>query len=597
MVFILYISLKFVLFLELVKWFEKVEQTTKRLEMIDILSELLGKLEHEEIPPTIYLTTGELGPKYDMIILGLQEKQVMKIISDLTGHSVAKIKERFDKLGDLGDLIYEMPSASEQTDLSSFLGLEQKTESQTILDIWNVLRRVGSIQGTGTEKEKINILTSVMRKLDRLERKYFVRILVGKMRIGAKDSTWLDAAAKFTHNVCAVEELDYAFAIQSDIGLVVQTLVKEGRTGVLALFNPNVGTPIMPMLPHRGASSSEIWDRMGGKCEIEIKYDGYRLQMHKQDKKVNLWSRNEESYDSIFPEIVNEISNVIDASTAILDGEVIAYDYEKDEMLNFQILTNRRRKYGVKQIMETINIKVYIFDLLYLDGKSTMNLPLPKRKALIQKILKPSTMISMAESISCNDPEDIDQQMMIAKDLKREGIMVKSIGDHSFYEPGKRSYLWLKYKADYQSSLADTFDLVIVGGWKGKGKRAGFYGTLLMAAWDPKEEVYRTFCRLGAGLTDEIMQNLTAKMEALKLNQKPSDVLSNLDPDIWVKPEIILEVSAAEISESPVHTVIDEEGRFLSLRFPRFTGNIRTDKNAPNDVTTLEEISTLINKK
>ncbi|RMG25075.1 MAG: ATP-dependent DNA ligase [Methanobacteriota archaeon] len=586
-----YIPRQIVEFRTLCDWFARIERTSKRLEMTAILEELLSELLLEEIPPAIYLSTGELGPKYDMLVLGLQERQVMKILASLTAHPLDEIEEQFKVIGDLGDIIQNLEDKGKQTTLDSFF--DNKTESKiwTILEVWNELEKIASVSGKDSENKKTNIAVNLLRDMSPLERKYLVRTLVGKMRLGAKDSTWLDATSNVTG--ISIEELDTAFAVRSNTGLVIQTALKEGKTGIEELKNPKVGIPIMPMLPQRATTATDIWERMEGQCQIETKYDGFRIQIHYSPQSVNLWSRNEESYNSIFPEVIDGIKEALGDHSAILDGEIVAYNSQTGEMESFQKLTNRRRVYGIKEIQKEVEVKVFVFDILYADNQNLMNKPLKERVDLLRKILPPQNLFEISPSWACSTPEDIDESLLEAKNRKLEGIMVKSIGENSVYEPGKRSFLWMKYKADYTETIGDTLDLVIVGGWKGKGKRAGFYGTLLMAVYDEQEEVYRTICRLGAGLTEQDMEQLTNEMESLKVPTKPKDVISNLVPDIWVKPKIILEVAAAEITESPVHSVPSPTGDFLSLRFPRYTGNRRDDKSVPEGVSTVEEIQEL----
>ncbi len=574
-------------FKDLCNWFDKLEQTTKRLEMISILHELLDILSIEEIPPAVYLSTGELGPKYDVMVLGFQEKSVMKILSNLTMVPLDVIDKKFKEVGDLGDIVFSIGDKGSQTGLMDFLGETEPKSKQSILDVWKQLEKISKIEGENSEVKKFNSALVLLKDMEPIERKYLVRTLVGKVRLGAKESTWLDATSKKTG--IEIDLLDLAAAIRSNIGLVIQTAIRKGKEGIERLHIPKVGIPIMPMLPHRGESSEDIWNRMEGKCEIEIKYDGFRIQVHKSGNKIYLWSRNEESYNEYFPELVKELPKTIKANDVILDGEVVAFNQQTGEMMPFQKLTNRRRIYGVKEIAAEIKVKIFVFDILFKDGKSIFKLPLVERRKFLRDTFSDSELMGISISWSCETPEDIDQQLLEAKEQNREGIMVKSL--LSPYEPGKRSFYWLKYKADYEKSLSDTFDLVIVGGWKGRGKRAGVYGTLLMAAYDPDSETYMTFCKLGAGLTEEDMKTLTSEMEELKVPEKPKDVISNLDPDIWVKPKIILEVSGAEISKSPVHTVPSSEGGTLSLRFPRYTGNRRFEKSVPDDVTTVAEIN------
>ena len=236
--------------------------------------------------------------------------------------------------------------------------------------------------------------------------------------------------------------------------------------------------------------------------------------------------------------------------------------------------------------------KMFLFHLLYVDGKDITSYPLPERRRLLETHTNKSEKVDLSTAEIIDNVDDFNVFFDKAIEENCEGVMAKDISEKSIYEAGARGWLWIKYKADYKSELADTFDLVVVGAWHGRGRRGGYYGTLLMAAYDSEEQVFRTFCKLGSGLNDAHLEFLKQKLEELKLPEKPKDVISNLEPDIWVKPEIVMEITATEITNSPVHTVLDEEGNGLALRFPRFTGRFRDDKS-PYDATTIKEIREL----
>ncbi len=577
---------------QLCEVYSELESTSKRLEMRDIIAELLRKVHGDELRYTIYITVGRLGPRYDSLVLGIRERLALKILSSINGVPIEVLQNKFNEIGDIGDLVTQIDKQGSQGSLDNFFDESPPDSVElTVSQIWESLVDLSQTEGSGSESDKISILRKILTKLTTEEQKYYLRLLVGKLRFGVQESTFIDATAELVKDKIDKQFIERIFHITSDIGSTIQLVLDASDMDSLTPFlKPKIGTPIQVMTAQRGSSGEEIMGRMGGISVVEQKFDGYRVQIHKSDNNVTIWSRNQEKYNDQFPDVIQHLIENYPNLSFIIEGELVAYDYESGQILNFQILTNRRRKHNIDEAIKEIKVHVFLFDLIYINGTSYIDEPLSVRRQTLEKYISNSKLLSLATQIQVSTAEEIDEQLLLSKEDKSEGIMVKSLSSSAVYEPGKRSFYWIKYKIDYVEGLLDTFDLVIVGGFHGKGKRANTYGTLLMAAYDEITEKYYTFCRLGAGLTDENLATITQQMEELRLTSKPTNLVSTFNADIWVKPKIILEVSAAEITESPRHTVFDQNGGGLALRFPRFTGKIRDDKSVPEDVTQVSEI-------
>jgi len=251
----------------------------------------------------------------------------------------------------------------------------------------------------------------------------------------------------------------------------------------------------------------------------------------------------------------------------------------------------RRRKYGIEEMMEKIPVRVYLFDCLYADGRDLTLEPYPERISVLESITEERDDYRLVERLVTSDPEELDRffQQSIADGT--EGLVVKSTGEDSVYRAGARSWLWVKLKRSYQSKMQDTVDLVVVGAFHGRGRRAGTYGALLVAAYDPEEDVYKTVCKVGSGFTDENLEQIPEMLEPHRLEHRHARVKSLMEAEVWFVPVVVLEVLGDEITLSPLHTAaFDEvrEGSGLAIRFPRFT-RWREDKSA-EEATTVQEI-------
>jgi DNA ligase-1 len=424
------------------------------------------------------------------------------------------------------------------------------------------------------------------------EAKYIMRTVTGNLRLGIADMTVLDALAiAYGGGKEARELVERAYNISSDLGRVAKNVAEKGLKGIKK-FQVLVGEPIRPMLAERLSSPEEILEKLGGRCIAEYKYDGERIQIHKKGDEVVLFSRRLENISSQYPDAIGFVQKYVKVKNAILEAECVAVDTDTGEMRPFQELMHRRRKYGIQKAMEEYPVSLFMFDALYVGGKDLTLEPYPTRRQALEKSIEESDKVKTATYLITNDVKELEKFFLEAIENGCEGLVCKSIAKDSIYQAGARGWLWIKYKRDYKSEMTDTVDLVVVGAFHGRGKRAGTYGALLLAAYNSEKDVFETVTKCGTGFTDEDLAKLPKMLQKHKITHKHSRVQSIIEADVWFEPVVVIEVLGAEITLSPIHVCamdVIRKGSGLAIRFPRFTGNYRLDKSA-EDATTIEEI-------
>jgi len=374
----------------------------------------------------------------------------------------------------------------------------------------------------------------------------------------------------------------------SDLGEVAYLVSKLGIKKI-AEIEPKIGVPIRMMAANRIQELEEVGEHIKGSVSVEDKYDGERIQAHiKKSGEIVLFSRRQENITHQYPDVVIGFKKSFKAREAIVEGEVVAFDEEKNKMLPFQVLMSRRRKHAIEEYVRKIPVRYFLFDLLYLDGKNFLKKPLKERRTALERFFKEIAPVNFGRYIVTNNPIKI--QSYFTDSIKRgaEGVMIKDAS--GTYRAGTRGWLWIKFKKEYKEELADTFDLVVVAGIYGSGRRAKTYGSLLAAAYSPKENKYYSFTKVGVGFTDEILARLPKMFEKYRLPEKSKLVETEMESDVWFEPKIIMEVSGSEITISPVHPVAKDKIKKggLALRFPKFL-RWRPDKSE-KDATTVSEI-------
>ena len=564
--------------------YEKIEATTKRLEMTDLLVDMLKKTPKDVIAKVVYLTQGKLYPDFLGVEMGVAEKLAIRALARASGQSESLIESELQKSGDIGETAQKLLAKRKQSTFFS--------QKLTVERVYEMLDKLAKTSGSGAVDTKMAMLCGLLTDASPNEAKWIVRTVTGNLRLGIADMTVLDALAiAYAGGKEARELVERAYSISSDLGRVANVVVEQGLEGIKK-FQVMVFEPIRPMLAERLASPEEILDKLGGKCAAEYKYDGERVQAHKKDDKVILYSRRLENISSQYPDAVDLIKEKIGAKEAILEAECVAMDLETGDMRPFQELMHRRRKYGVEEAISQYPISLFPFDLLYVDGKDLTQKPLKERRKELLSVIKETDRVRPAIQKVVKNPKELEDFFEEAIEKGCEGVMCKSIAENSPYQAGSRGWLWIKYKRDYKSEMIDTVDLVVVGAFHGRGKRVGTYGALLLATYNDKNDTFETVTKCGTGFTDKDLVTLRDTLAAHIIPRKNSRFQSMLQADVWFEPNLVLEILGAEITLSPIHVCAMDsirKGSGLAIRFPRFTGKYRTNK-APEDATTSKEI-------
>lgn len=578
-------------YIELCEFYEKLESTTKRLEMIDILVNLFRKTPKEIIDKVVYLTQGKIYPDYVGIELGIAEKLALRAAAKATGWRYSDIMKIYRKCGDLGLAVEEVLKKRKQA--SFFL------EELTVSEVYSTLEKIAKASGAGSQDIKIRNLAGLLARAQPKEARYLLRTLQARLRLGIADMTILEALAlAFTGSRSEKPKLERAYNLCSDLGAVAKAVAEKGIEGI-EKFGITIGRPIRPMLAQRLSSAEEILAKLGGKASCEWKYDGERAQIHKENNTIYIFSRRLENITHQYPDVVEYARRGIMAREAIVEGEIVAIDPETGEMRPFQELMHRKRKHEIEEAVRKIPVRVFLFDVLYVDGEDFTNKDYLTRVKKLEEIINKSENFTLVAKKILDDPQEIEKFFEEAIESGCEGLIMKSIGPDSKYQAGARGWLWIKLKRSYQSKMVEPIDLVIVGGFYGKGKRAGTYGALLCAVYNKEDGVFETISKVGSGFTDEELANLPKKLEPYKREDKPINVRSVLEPDVWFEPALVIEVIGDELTLSPVHTCAQDKirkGSGIAVRFPRFTGRWREDKS-PEDATTTEEIIEMYNSQ
>jgi DNA ligase-1 len=564
--------------------YEKIESTTKRLEMTDLLVDLLKNTPKEVIDKVVYLTQGKLYPDFVGVETGIAERLAIKALVRASGQKESDIEENVKKSGDIGETSQTFIANKKQV---SFL-----QQPLTVQKVYKTLDKMAKASGSGTVDLKTALLAGLLAAATPKEAKYIMRVATGNLRLGIADMTVLDALAiAYGGGKEARELVERAYSISSDLGRVARVVAEKGIEGIKK-FEVAVGEPIRPMLAERLSSPEEILEKLGGKCVAEYKYDGERIQAHKRGGDVALFSRRLENISDQYPDVVGFVRANIKAGEAVVEGECVAMDLDTGEMRPFQELMHRRRKYEIEKTMEDYPVSWFMFDALYIDGKDLTLKPYPIRRKALEKAVTESDRVRLTRALFTSNPKDLEKFFLEAIEDGCEGLVCKSVTDDSVYQAGARGWLWIKYKRDYKSEMTDAVDLVVVGAFHGRGKRAGAYGALLMVTYNAGADVFETVTKCGTGFTDEDLAKLPQMLKKHVIPHRHPRVSSALEADVWFEPVVVLEILGAEITLSPIHTsAIDSirKGSGLAVRFPRFTGNYRLDK-AAEDATTSAEI-------
>ncbi|MEM2991394.1 MAG: ATP-dependent DNA ligase [Halobacteria archaeon] len=561
-------------FSELASYFEKLEATTKRLEMFNILAELFKKADSREIEKIIYLCQEQILPPFRGVVMGISEKLLIRAIAQSAGVALERVEEDFKNAGDLG-IVAENFSRSE--------GLELE-----VSEVYDQLLKMAQTAGEGSVEKKISLLANLLSSASPLESKYIARFVAGRLRLGIGDPTILDALAQAKAGTRKFRpELERAYNLCSDLELVAKTLFEKGEKGIKE-FKIKVFSPVRMALCERLPSSEDIVEKIG-KAAIEPKYDGFRCQIHKDGDKVEIFSRNLERTTPMFPEIIEAAKRQIKSKQAILEGEALAYNEETGELFPFQVTITRKRKHGVEELAKEYPLKLFAFELLFEDGVDYTQKPYLNRRERMEQVIISNGPIEIAKVIYTSDPREIKSYFEEFVEKGLEGVVAKRLD--APYSAGARNFNWIKLKRSYKGELADTIDVCIVGYFKGKGFRAKLgIGAILCSVYDEESDTFKTIAKVGSGFSEENWVKLKEMLDEIAIAHRHARVDSLITPDVWVEPKYVITVRADEITRSPLHTCGRTEKEIgYALRFPRAQGFIRQDKSA-GDANTVKEI-------
>ncbi len=564
------------LFKELVNLMEKLEKESGRIVMRKRLAAFLKDCSTEEIDAIVYLILGKVAPDYKEVILGVSNALCLRALAIVSGYSLQAVKEKHNYVGDVGEL-------------AATLLKRRETKPVTVRWVYEQIVRLA--QDTKIEY-KLEVMADTLLHLQPLEAKYYFRILLEQLRVGIQEPTILEALT--LAKMGSLDELPNvrrAYHLCGDVGKIAKILYQNGMKAIKEI-KITCGLPIVMMLAKPLKSADELIDKTEGEVFLEYKFDGLRVQAHIcDDHHVELYSRNLGRYTEQFPDLITYLLDSVTVFPCIIEGEIVAYDYDTDEILPFQVLVRRRgRKHDIEEISKEIPVSLFVFDILLQGTEELLDKPYTYRRKILENTIKQTSHIQIVESHVARSTSEIEIIFQRAIQEGTEGL----IGKHpsSVYIPGKRGIGWFKLKRDYQSQLADTVDCVVIGAYHGTGKRAGTYGSLLCAIKDDHGKL-KTVCKVGSGLTDDLLEKLPQMFRDYFLETPPKNVefATELEPDVWIEPRVVVEIEAAEITLSPIHTAAF--GKIhpnvgLALRFPRFK-RFREDKS-PQNVTTESEL-------
>lgn len=543
--------------------------------MIAALAGFLPTLSAEEVRMTAYLLAGRIGPSFSAPEIGIGQIFAMRAVAEASRKPIEHVKKLVARAGDVGSVAEAL--------------ITRRASRLTIAQVFRALGTIAHTKGSGAQLTKVRRLAGLLAQASRKEAKYIVRAAQGTHRIGVGELTFLSALAQaFAGKGDTKAALDNAYNVLSDLGEVAYRAARHGLAS-LKQVKPVPGIPVRMMLATRVEDIDKLPLHIPGQMFVEYKYDGERVQFHRNARgELRAFSRRLEDITHQYPEVTTSLNAALSATTAIVEGEVVAIDARTGKLQPFQRLMRRKRKHDIAHYQKQIPVALFLFDLLFLNGKSLLSRALIERKALLQRHIKAGRTVRIGTFIHTADMTETEKHFHAAIRLGAEGVVVKDAA--SPYQAGHRGWSWIKFKKEYEKELADTFDVVIVGALYGKGARAGTFGSVLVAAFDPTANKYYSFTKVGAGLTEALLRRLPSLLKPYQIPTKHRLVDAQMTMDVWFDPVKVIEITGADLTISPVHKVAHNKLKTggIALRFPRFL-RFRDDKD-PEQATTVREI-------
>jgi len=533
-----------------------VECVSGTLEKIDLVAGFLAELDESELYVAPGFIMGKVFSSGSDLVMGVGPSILYEALARACGCPPEQISSMLRATGDPGLVAAGVVQRRKPLGLASFIGGEQLS----ISEVYQRFLAVAHASGKRSHDTKIKNLQFLFSQASPLEAQYIARLAIEDMRIGVGEGGVRDAISKAFG--ASAEDVERAYNLTNDMGLVAVS----AKRGTLSELNIILNHPIKMMLAQLGEGIPAALQELGT-AAMEWKYDGARVQIHKDGQKVRIFSRRLENVTASLPEIVSAVKANIRAKSAILDGEAVAIGQDERPMAFQEILKRFRRKYNVEKLAVQIPLRLFLFDLIYLDGKSIIDRPLRDRRALLETIADPSMLAKQVLSNSSEVAEEIYRQ---ALDAGHEGLMLKN--PSSVYAPGKRGKNWLKIKP-----VMETLDLVVIGAKWGEGRRASLLGSYRLGCLEPETGMLLDVGWVATGLTDEALSDLTEVFKGL--------IVVERGMELELKPAVIFEVAYEEIQKSPNYS------SGYALRFPRLVA-VRDDKSI-EEADTIERVIAL----
>ena len=580
---------------DLVEVYEKLEKTSKRLEKTHILSEFLKTVSTSDLPDVALLLQGNVFPPVEEKKIGVAAKLVLKAISKSSGIPADKVENNWAKTGDLGETAKELIGKKKQSTLFHSKLIVKK--------VMNNLRKLATLEGEGTVERKVNLISELLTSASSKEAKFIIRLILEELRVGVADGILRDAIVwayfakdigftydakennfdvkdRVKYNLYA-DAVQHAYDMTSDFGEVIVAAEEKGLSG-LEKSSIKPGAPIKVMLYPKAEDIKEAFEVVGKPAQFEYKFDGFRIQAHKKDGKIILFTRRLENVTKQFPDVVKFIEEHVKAKDFIIDSEAVGYDSKTKKYVAFQKISQRiKRKYDIERMAKEFPVELDVFDVVELNGENCINKPFKERRKLLEKIIpsEVSLKIKLAEAVVTDDVKEAEKFYHQSLEAGNEGVMAKALD--APYQPGRRVGGGVKIKP-----VMETLDLVIVGAEKGEGKRAGWLSSFIIACRDEDSDELVEIGRVSTGFKEKSEEGTS--FEEMTELLKPL-IMDKKGKIVEVKPKIVIEVAFEEIQKSP------EYSSGYALRFPRLV-RLREDRG-PDDASTLREVESLYNKQ
>ncbi|MBW2996261.1 ATP-dependent DNA ligase [Candidatus Woesearchaeota archaeon] len=578
---------------DLVEVYEDLEKTSKRLEKTYIISEFLKTISETALKETALLLQGRVFPQWDERKIGVASRLVLKAISQATGTSTDKIEKQWAKVGDLGNVAAEFIKSKKQATLFS--------TSLTVKKVFDNIQKLATLEGAGTVNKKVGLIAELLTSAKPNEAKYIVRTLLEELRVGIAKGTLRDAIvwaffpkAGITYNkeeksIDVTDREIYnqqvglvqkAYDMSNDFALVAEK-AKQGKIKTISL---KIGIPIKAMLGPKEADAKAALERVGSPCQAEYKYDGFRIQVHKDNNKITLFTRNLENVTKQFPDVVKYVKAHVKGKGFILDSEAVGFNPMTKAYLPFQNVSQRiRRKYHIEQMAKDFPVELNIFDCMAYKGESMIQEPFEKRRALLKKIVTPiDKKIVLSKAKLVKNEKETDEFYKKSLSDSQEGLMLKKLD--APYSPGARVGSMVKLKG-----TKEPLDLVIIKAQWGEGKRAKWFSSFTLACLD-KNEKFVEIGKVGTGIKEKSDTQTTKESDSsrgvtfteLTKLLKPL-ILSQKGKTAIVKPKIVVEIAYEEIQKSVNYS------SGYALRFPRVI-RLRHMEKSPKDINTVKDV-------